>query len=347
MNHAAIAARRCRVLILTVGGPATASTRYRVLALVPALEHAGFAVRVRYPLRGRAAPRALWRAADLLRDAVGRRAADLVLIHRKTFPPALAARLRRARQPLLFDFDDALDLPPPGRPDHPRYARNFRATVGAADTILCGNAELARRAAHPRAEILPTSVDTDRFAPGAVRAAAGPVLGWVGHADNLRYLEALAGVLHEILRRHPALRIVVGADRPPALPGLPVEYRPWSLERELAIFDGIGVGLMPLADDPWTRGKCAFKALQYMALGIPAVASPVGANREVIENGRSGLLPATDAEWLEALDGLLANPDRARALGAAGRAVVEARYSLDRAARRLIALLTAAGSART
>ncbi len=334
-----------RLLFLPVGGPETASTRYRVLAFLPALVRAGFEPRVRYPFGGDAsapAPspaRVFRRAVDLLRDTFGPRPADIVVVHRKTFPPALAARLRRQGQPLVFDFDDALDLPPPGRPDDSRYARNFRATVGAADAVFCGNAELARRAAHPRAVVLPTSIDTDCFRPGAMRPADGPVLGWIGYSDNLRYLEALAGVFAELLRRHPGLRIVVGADRPPSLPGLPVEFRRWTLAEELSIFDGIGVGLMPLPDDPWTRGKCAFKALQYMALGIPAVASPVGANLEVIEDGVSGMLPATDADWVAALDALLASPARAREIGAAGRRVVEARYSVRVTSDRLVSTL--------
>lgn len=335
-----------RVLFLPVGNESTASTRYRVLAHLPALEAAGFEAAVRYPLgEGGGRPRRIARAVDLLRDAFGARPADLVVVHRKTFPPPLASRLRRRGQPLLFDFDDALDLPPPGKGvgarERERYARNFRATVEAADLVLCGNAELLRRAAHPRAEILPTSVDTARFRPGAVALPEGPVLGWVGYSDNLRYLEELAPVFAQLRQRHPGLWLVVGCDRAPSIDALPVEFRRWSLGAELSIFDGIGVGLMPLRDDPWTRGKCAFKALQYMALGIPAVASPVGANREVIEDGVNGYLPGDRAAWVLALDRLLSDRVHARAIAAAGREVVLSRYSLEVVSRRLVAILAA------
>lgn len=340
------ATHRARVLFLPVGNESTASTRYRVLALLPALEAAGFDPAVRFPLgEGGRGARSVMRAADLLRDTFGPRPAEIVVAHRKTFPPLLAARLRRRGQSLLFDFDDALDLPPPGRDAgaraRERYARNFRATVGAADLVLCGNAELARRAGHPHAEILPTSVDTARFRPGAVAPADGPVLGWVGYSDNLRYLEQLAPVFERLREKYPGLRLVVGCDRPPSIGTLPVEFRRWSLDRELSIFDGIGVGLMPLEDDEWTRGKCAFKALQYMALGIPAVASPVGANREVIDEGVSGYLPGDPASWSRALDRLLSDAAHARAIAAAGREVVERRYSLEAISRRLVAILDA------
>jgi glycosyltransferase involved in cell wall biosynthesis len=111
------------------------------------------------------------------------------------------------------------------------------------------------------------------------------------------------------------------------------------LAQEVSCFDGIAVGLMPLDDDPWARGKCAFKAIQYMALGIPAVASPVGANREVIRDGETGFLPADEREWVETLDRLLADPALARRIGAAGRREIEARYSLDVISTRLVAIL--------
>jgi len=335
-----------RALFLPVGDERTASTRYRVLSLLPALRAAGWDAAVRHPFgEESAAPRRLARAVDLLRDTFGARPADVVVVHRKTFPPLLASRLRRRGQPLLFDFDDALDLPPPGRDagafERQRYARNFHATVAAADIVLCGNEELARRAAHPRSEILPTSVDTARFRPGAVTAPAEPVLGWIGYSDNLRYLEELDPVFARLRERHPGLRLVVGADRAPSISAIPVEFRRWSLDTELSIFDGIGVGLMPLHDDEWTRGKCAFKALQYMALGVPTVASPVGANREVIEDGVSGFLPPDTASWVAALDRLLADRPLAGAISAAGREVVLRRYSLDVVSRRLLAILAA------
>jgi glycosyltransferase involved in cell wall biosynthesis len=133
--------------------------------------------------------------------------------------------------------------------------------------------------------------------------------------------------------------LIVVADRPPSLPGIDVEFRRWTLESDLSCFGGIAVGLMPLADSPWTRGKCAFKAIQYMALGIPTVASPVGMNREVIEDGVSGFLPADDRGWVESLGLLFSRPERAAEIGAAGRRVIEEQYALPLISARLISSL--------
>jgi glycosyltransferase involved in cell wall biosynthesis len=329
-----------------VGDARTASTRYRLLAHLPALTAAGWAPEVRYPLSlGRGgALRRLWRALDLLRDVTAhRRPGELLFIQRKTFPSPFARRLPRPGRPVIFDMDDALYLPPPtaaaGAAVRRRHRRNLVATAAASDLVVVGNAELARELPHSRHALLPTAVDTERFSPARLAAPAGPSVGWVGHSGNLGYLEALADPLREVAGRHAGFRLIVVADRAPRLPGLEVEFREWSLETEVSCFDGIGVGLMPLEETPWARGKCAFKAIQYMALGIPAVVSPVGANRELVRHGENGFLASEPAAWIEALDALLSSPELAARVAAEGRRTVVARYSLEVTSRRLLELL--------
>jgi glycosyltransferase involved in cell wall biosynthesis len=329
-----------RLLALTVGDQHVASVRYRVLAHVPALEAAGFSVRVRHPL---AAGGDLGRLADLVRDSVGPAGEDVLFVHRKTYPPPFSRSLSRKGRAFVFDMDDALDLPPPGRElDEAvitRYLKNFEATIRDADLVLCGNAELAAKVAHGRTAIVPTPIDTTRFAPGAVKPATGPTLGWVGHSDNLPYLASLAGPLRELARKHPALKLVVAADRPIKIPGVTVEFREWRLEDEVVCFNDFAVGLMPLEDTPWARAKCAFKAIQYMALGIPTVASPVGMNRELIKDGVNGFLPGDSAGWLTALDALLGDDHLRRKIAAEGRATVERDYALSVVSPRVAKLL--------
>lgn len=331
-----------RVTLLPVDDERGASTRYRVLAYLPFLARAGYETDVRFPQGNRATggARRLWRGLDLMQDLLQPVREDLLMIHRKTYPAAVAGLLRRKGRPLIFDMDDALDLPPPsrtaGEAERRRYRANFEATVAQADLVLCGNRELASRLPHDRYALLPTPLDTDRFAPQAVEPPRGKTIGWVGHADNLAYLERLADPLRELARRHPGLRLVVVADRPPAIDGLEVEFRRWSLDTEVTCFSGIGVGLMPLEDTAWARGKCAFKALQYMALGRPAVVSPVGMNREVVRDGENGFFAETDEEWLEALDRLLSDSELAATMGDRARRDVVRDYSLEVVARRLL-----------
>lgn len=322
-----------------------ASTRYRVLAYRPALRAAGFEPTVRFPpsRAARGLPRLVLRSADLMHDVVDGSDARLLFIHRKLYPPPLAPRLRRAGRPLVFDMDDAIDLPPPRKTlserARRRYLRNFEATVQVADLVLCGNRELVSRLPHGRYELLPTPIDTARFAPDPAAPVAGRRLGWVGHSDNLGYLESLAGALRELAGRHPDLGLVVVADRPPDLPGVRVEFRRWSLDSEVDCFRDIGIGLMPLEDSEWARSKCAFKAIQYMALGIPAVVSPVGMNAEVVRDGRNGFLAQSPEDWVRALDRLLSDRELAARIGGAGRETVVRDYSVDVLSKKLISTL--------
>ena len=334
-----------RLLMLPVSDHRAASTRYRVLAHLPALEAAGFVPRIRLPLDldRTALSRPVYRAADMLRDLYAPVEEDLLLVQRKTYVPGPVSRLRREGRRVVFDMDDAVDLPPPGKAAGEaamgRYRRNFEATVSQADLVLCGNRTLAERVPHDRTELLPTAIDTRRFHPGALTETRAKSLGWVGYSDNLPYLESLAEPLRELSGRHPDLRLIVVADRAPRLEGVRVEYRPWRIENEVSCFEGIGVGLMPLANTPWTRGKCAFKAIQYMALGIPAVASPVGMNAEVIRDGENGFLPRDPAGWVDSIDALLGDASLTASIGEAGLRTVERSYSLDVVSRRLVEIL--------
>ncbi len=339
------------LLLLPSGDAERASTRYRVLAHIPAFHEAGFSTEIRFPLTlsRSSSTYYLWRTLDLTRDLRRSKDVDLLFIQRKLYPAPLAPWLSRSgRPPMVFDMDDALDLPPPRKTlsarGRNRYRRNFLATVTAADLVLCGNRNLADRLPHDRFEILPTAIDTNRFTPGAVGPATGPILGWVGHTDNIGYLESLSEPLLEVARRHPGLRLVVVAERPPSLPGINVEFRRWNLDQEINCFRGIRIGLMPLDDSPWTQAKCAFKAIQYMALGIPTVASPVGMNREVIQDGTNGFLPGDSRAWVEVLDSLLSQPAMATRIGAKGRITVERSYSLTVVSRRLVEILSRVAS---
>ncbi len=344
-----------RVRYFSKGTAADPGSRYRIHQYLPRLSALGVDVDVsplfsddyvamaddRRPWR-RAARRTLAAATGYARRAAAVRGAarfDLVVVERQLFPylPASAELpLFRARTPVALEFDDAIYLTP-------GHGAKLARLVRMARRVVVGSAELARYARQAGASagavaVVPTVVDCARYpvrGPGPRRGRL--VLGWVGLPYNLPSLERLTGDLARLAREVP-LELRVISSRAPEMPGVPVRLVPWSAATEAAEIADLDVGLMPLPDDPWHRGKCGLKLLQYMAAGVAAVASPVGVNAEIVEDGVNGRLAADEAAWYGALRDL-ARDDAGRArLGAAGRRTVEARYSLDVWAPRLAAL---------
>lgn len=331
-----------RILYLTVGDASSPGTRYRVYAHVPLLRSLGHEVTVLPPLvcrSGRAAGR-LWRVIDLLRAAIMAGRADLVVLYRVTLPRPFDRLLRRRSRALVLEYDDAIWLPAPAEPHGAaataRYESNFAATLAVADLVVAGNEALAARAAPVPAEVVPTAVDVARFAPAA---AAGNrhdfVVGWVGTAENQVEWRRLAPAFRAVVGVRPEVRLKVVSDRPPAELGLPVEFERWSLEREAAALGDFDVGVMPLEDTPWNRGKCSVKALQCMAMARPAVLSPVGMNRDVVRHGADGFFAGSADEWTARLLELAADRRLTAALGSSARERVASSFSLEAVSPRL------------
>ncbi len=160
----------------------------------------------------------------------------------------------------------------------------------------------------------------------------------MGSSTSQTYLELAVAMLREVAAL-PRVEIQVISNRRPELPGVPFVWRPWSSDTEVADLAGFDIGIMPMPDDEWALGKCALKALSYMAMGVSTVASPVGTNREVIEQGRNGLLASSDTEWVEAVGRLARDPELRERLGRAGRKTVVARYSMRSSAAAFEAVL--------
>ncbi|PYQ21759.1 MAG: group 1 glycosyl transferase [Acidobacteria bacterium] len=327
----------------------TPSQRFRIEQWIPHLHERGIEVRV-LPFAGPVltrwmqSPGHVLRKASFAAAAVARRTGriafgrlgDVVLIHRAAAlfgPPVLERLLTLRGRPLVFDFDDAIFLPHETETNR-RLA--WLKSPGKTGTIcrlsahvVVGNGYLAEyaRGFNPRVTIVPSSIDTDRYAPRPCATGGKVVVGWMGTSSSQTYLEVFAGMLREVAAL-PGVEIRVISNRRPELPGVPVVWHPWSAGTEAEDVAGFDVGIMPMPDTDWARGKCALKGLQYMAMGVATVASAVGANREVIEHGRNGLLASTDAEWVASLRTLVENPELRARLGRAGRVTVEARYSM-------------------
>ena len=256
---------------------------------------------------------------------------DLIVIEGQLFPymPSLVERWLQWRYRVVIELDDAIYLTHGHKKKMPQL---LSMSAGA----IVGNEQLASYAERftSRVYVVPTVVDTNRFVPDGQRSyvlAGHPpapiTIVWMGLACNLRYLNVLAPALRALQSRfRMSLRVI--CSEPPQLPGVNIEFRAWDMQREVLDVQDASIGVMPLEDTEWARGKCGLKLLQYLAVGLPAVASPVGVNREIITNGVNGYLASTEQEWYDSLERLCHGAQLREQMGKAGRRMVEAQYSL-------------------
>jgi glycosyltransferase involved in cell wall biosynthesis len=252
--------------------------------------------------------------------------------------PALIERLvKRLGRPLVFDFDDAIYLLHTSHANRRlgwlKFPRKTELLCRISDHVVVGNSYLAAYAEqHNRnVTVVPTSVDLARYRPIERRTEGRIVVGWTGSSTSQTHLEMFAPMLAAIASRSD-IEIRVLSDRKPSLPGVDFSWRPWSAESEVDEMAAFDIGIMPMPDDEWARGKCSLKALLYMAMGIPAVCSPVGANREIISHGENGMLAACRDEWIRSISALADDPALRIRLGRAGRRTVEQEFSARRSA---------------
>lgn len=312
------------------------SCRFRIQQFIGPLAGEGIALEVRGLGRDR---RARQRALNCSSQFAA------VILHRKLLRRGDFRRLRRLSCRLIYDFDDAVifrDSNASGFYSRGRRFR-FRRLITGADLVLAGNDYLkdqAQKAGAGKLVVFPTVVDTDAITPRP-SVEKEKVIGWMGSASNFIYLSTLVLPLRLLLSSRPDLVFRVIADRQPELDGLPIDFRRWSEDNETADLAGFTVGVMPLFDDPWTRGKCALKLLQYGAAGLSSVASPVGANLSVIRDGVNGYLADGPEQWRLRLEELLDSPEKRERMGRAARSLVEENYSLSAAAVRLARIIRA------
>ena len=350
-----------RVLALVTLPTMGASNRLRVEQYASPLKERGIALevspffddatyRILYQ-RGRALEKAFGVARGVLRrlrDLLRARRYDLVLVHRESAPlgpPLVERALGLLGRRYVFDFDDAIQL----GPVHPsnrrwrflRHPSRVSAAVRGAAAVIAGNEYLAEwaRERNDNVTVISTPVDADRHQPVRGAKGAGPlVIGWVGSSTTAPYLHLLDDALDALAPDHDLVVRVVGGEY--THPRARVEVLPYDLEREAGILQTFDIGVLPEPDDAWTRGKGAFKALLYMASGVPTVASRIGVNAEVV--GDAGFCVDGTAGWIEALRRLAGDPELRAQLGARGRARVLERHSVVVQAPRLAAVLTSA-----
>jgi len=233
-----------------------------------------------------------------------------------------------------MDVDDAIFLGSRGR--------SAGAISERARVTICGNEFLADYfSKFGTVCVLPTAVDTDLFAYRE-GVAVDQVIGWSGSSSGFGYLHHIEDAIAVVLGKHPRAILKIVADREPSFTKLPhdrVHFERWTPERQVQSLQEFSVGLMPLTDTPWARGKCSYKMLTYMSVGVPVVVSPVGMNTTVLGHGMSGFAASTRDEWVDAVSLILSDHDLAERLGRVGRRVVEGHYSRYVLAPRLIDVL--------
>ena len=355
-----------KVLALTKYGRLGASSRMRSLQYAPWFRQAGLevtaqslisdellAARYQHGNYGFSLLRAY---ADRLRALMARQQFDLVWIEKEALPwwPLWLELALLRGVPYVLDYDDAIFH---NYDQHPNswvrsvFGRRLDGLMARAALVVGGNNYLAQRARDSGArwvEVLPTVIDLTRYpskppdsttAYMPLMATVGlPRIVWIGSPSTVRYLQLIREPLQALAARQPFVLRVIGGGAMD-LPGVQVEVLPWAEATEVESISDCQVGVMPLLDSLWERGKCGYKLIQYMACGLPVVASGVGVNPEIVRNGENGFLADTPPEWVNALGNLLSDSALRMQMGAMGRQRVENEYCIQKTGPRMAQLL--------
>lgn len=260
---------------------------------------------------------------------------DVVFLQRRLLNGFDLYFLRKYARRLVFDYDDAIMYKDSSSQDFksPRRMKRFKNTLRVSDTVICGNGYLKDLAGEykDKAVVIPTVVDTDKYhlREDVGNEPSGKLrLGWIGSKKTIFYLKDLDMVFKRLKNEGVDFELVIISDDFVDFEGIDVVKLKWSTETELKDLQSVDIGLMPIRDDHWSRGKCGFKILQYMASGAVPVASAVGANIEIIIDGETGFVAKSDDDWVDAIKKLAADVELRKKLSLASRERVVAKYSL-------------------
>lgn len=358
------------VLILIPSLPQTSpGSRFRIEQWASHLEEVGFRLTIasfedevlhrtvyqpgRYVRKAFLMARATVRRASLLPMI---RKQDVVFVYEEATrvgPPIIEWLIKMLRVPLVYDFCDPIYLPykspSNGHLSRLKFFGKYARICRMSTHVIAGNEPLAEfaRKYSDSVSVVPITIDTDRYTqrtpPDRNRV---PVIGWSGSSTTVPHLESIADPLRRLAKTERFQLKVVGTTPPTRLNDVPMSFVPWRSETEVAELQAMDIGIMPLPDDPWTRLRTQLKVRQYMGVGVPAVASPVGLLPELIQDGENGFLAATSDEWVDRLSRLILDPMLREHVGQQGRATIEAQYSARVWAPRVAEILRQATSGR-
>jgi len=311
------------------GGPKSPAARFRVRQYIPLLADHGIIVREHIPfLHEDCGLPSVLKAMSQISGVIATRKADISWIGRE-LAQGYETFERFLKKPRVMDVDDSIWLDWPfGKSAIPHIAKMM-------DVIVAGNSYLADWFSRycKNIYVLPTALDLSRYTKrtdSAVVEKKNFTIGWTGLACNFRYLKLIEQTLMRFLQNHPDADMLIVAERPwrsSLIPPEKIRFVKWNEQIEVSVLKEMSVGLMPLPDDEWTRGKCSFKMLQYMAVGLPVAVSPVGMNKEILAKGKPGFAATTPNEWYDAMEMLYRDQELQIKLGNAGRSIVEEHFS--------------------
>ncbi len=324
-----------KVLFLIQGWKIAAS-RYRVLQYLPYLESKGVKVTVSLY------PRTL-KANILFFKTLPRY--DIVFLQRKRFNQPRLVFLRQRANRIIYDFDDSVMYRNSKNKDPISQTRKkrFIQMINASDFVIAGNDFLKKRVLpiHSNVEMIPTSIDQERYGLKDYGVKKESVtLGWIGDHGSIHYLERMMPIFERLGERYPHVELKIVCDHFFNCERIKVIKKPWSSEEEVADLQSFDIGLMPLVDDPWSWGKCGLKIIQYQGVGVPVVCTPVGINRDLVEDGINGFYAMTEREWDEKLSILIESASLREKMGREGRKRVMESYTRQVCGPRLLSILT-------
>lgn len=314
-----------------IQGQNVAASRYRVLQYLPYFQQGEIDTEVQeFPGRETGWPVLMKKLKD----------ADIVFVQRKRLPLLILMFLRRLKKKIVYDFDDAVMFKNSlsQNPYSRRRTMSFKRMLRYTDLVIAGNEFLRKEAEkfHRNVRVLPTPIDGERYRQKDVHGRDEVIIGWIGDHGSIHYMESYKDVWETLGRKYPHVVLTIICDTFIETKDIRLKKIQWSYEREIDDLISLDIGVMPLFDDLWSQGKCGFKIIQYLGVGVPAVCTPVGINRDVVVDGVNGLWAATKDEWIEKLSLLVEDPLERMRMGKEGRKKIMERYTLQVCAPKLL-----------
>ena len=328
-----------KVLFL-IQGKEVAASRYRVLQYLPYLKTKGVEAEITpYP----ATIGELYTFFRTLPDY------DCLFLQRKRFHGPLLKLLRKRARKIVYDFDDAVMYKnsKASSPYSTTRQRRFAAMIKVSDSVIAGNSFLRDKASQfsKQVTVIPTVIDEGRYPAKEYDMKKEKItIGWIGDHGSIHYLEKMRPVFEEIGKRYPHVELEIICDIFFECDNIPVVKRMWSAGREIEYLHELDIGVMPLVEDPWSEGKCGLKILQYFGVGVPAVCTPVGVNKDVVREGFNGYFASSPEQWIEMLSLLIEGGEKRKTMGMRGREIVFQSFSLSACAPKLYDMLCETGS---